>query len=202
MNVKTTDIPSSLCEKEKTDFPGHWSNGVKRDVSEKENIVHETNLCTVIKDKYPKAKHHYLILPKEYIHSISYLNTSHIDLIRHMIAQGEELGEKLKKGEADSIEFKLGFHALPSMALLHMHVISSDFDSPCLKHKRHWNSFTTSYFRPANVILAELDDTGHIAIDEVYYKNCLKKKLECHICHEKMESMPKLKEHVKSHFKT
>ena len=29
---------------------------------------------------------------------------------------------------------------------LHMHVISQDFDSPCLKTKKHWNSFTTSYF--------------------------------------------------------
>ena len=29
---------------------------------------------------------------------------------------------------------------------LHMHVISQDFNSPCLKTKKHWNSFTTSYF--------------------------------------------------------
>ena len=202
MSVKTTEKLSPLCESRKTDFLGHWSNGLRRDVSRKENIVHETNLCTVIKDKYPKAKHHYLILPKEYIHSISYLNTSHIDLIRHMIAQGEELGKKLKKGEAENVEFKLGFHAVPSMALLHMHVISSDFDSFCLKCKRHWNSFTTSYFRPANLILAELEEVGHIAIDELYYKSCLKTQMECHICHEKMESMPKLKEHIKSHFKT
>lgn len=30
---------------------------------------------------------------------------------------------------------------------LHMHVISQDFDSPCLKNKTHWNSFTTDFFR-------------------------------------------------------
>jgi len=29
---------------------------------------------------------------------------------------------------------------------LHMHVISQDFNSPCLKTKKHWNSFTTEYF--------------------------------------------------------
>ena len=29
---------------------------------------------------------------------------------------------------------------------LHMHVISQDFDSPSLKTKKHWNSFTTEYF--------------------------------------------------------
>ena len=27
-----------------------------------------------------------------------------------------------------------------------MHVISQDFDSPSLKNKKHWNSFTTPYF--------------------------------------------------------
>ena len=29
---------------------------------------------------------------------------------------------------------------------VHMHVISDDFISPCLKTKKHWNSFTTGYF--------------------------------------------------------
>lgn len=29
---------------------------------------------------------------------------------------------------------------------VHLHVISQDFDSPCLKNKKHWNSFTTEYF--------------------------------------------------------
>jgi aprataxin len=34
--------------------------------------------------------------------------------------------------------FRLGFHSAPSMRALHLHVISSDFDSPCLKNKKHW----------------------------------------------------------------
>ena len=29
---------------------------------------------------------------------------------------------------------------------VHLHVISQDFNSPCLKTKKHWNSFTTEYF--------------------------------------------------------
>ena len=28
----------------------------------------------------------------------------------------------------------------------HIHVISQDFESPCLKHKKHYNSFTTEFF--------------------------------------------------------
>lgn len=35
-------------------------------------------------------------------------------------------------------------------SLLHMHVISQDFKSECLKTKKHWNSFTTDFFQPVN----------------------------------------------------
>ena len=37
----------------------------------------------------------------------------------------------------------MGFHAIPSMPQLHMHVVSQEFDSACLKTKRHYNTFTT-----------------------------------------------------------
>lgn len=33
-----------------------------------------------------------------------------------------------------------------SYSQVHLHVISQDFDSPSLKNKKHWNSFTTDYF--------------------------------------------------------
>ncbi len=35
--------------------------------------------------------------------------------------------------------WRIGFHSLPSMRQLHMHVVSTDFDSPKLKTKEHWN---------------------------------------------------------------
>ena len=44
------------------------------------------------------------------------------------------------------IFFRYGYHTIPSMLQLHLHVISCDFVSPCLKTKRHWNSFTTEFF--------------------------------------------------------
>lgn len=45
-------------------------------------------------------------------------------------------------------EFRIGFHAEPSMLHLHMHVISTDFHSPTLKTQRHYNSFNTALFIP------------------------------------------------------
>ncbi len=41
---------------------------------------------------------------------------------------------------------RIGFHAKPSMDHLHLHVLSTDFLSPCLKTKKHWNSFNTEHF--------------------------------------------------------
>lgn len=45
-------------------------------------------------------------------------------------------------------DFKIGYHAEPSMQHLHMHVISTDFNSPTLRTQRHWNSFHTKLFIP------------------------------------------------------
>lgn len=41
---------------------------------------------------------------------------------------------------------KFEIKALFCCSHVHLHVISQDFDSPCLKNKKHWNSFTTDYF--------------------------------------------------------
>lgn len=43
-------------------------------------------------------------------------------------------------------DFKIGYHASPSMQRLHLHVVSNDFESPSLKTKIHWNSFNTELF--------------------------------------------------------
>lgn len=50
--------------------------------------------------------------------------------------------------QEDLNNFQIGFHNPPSMQRLHMHVISRDFVSGCLKTKKHWNSFNTRLFLP------------------------------------------------------
>lgn len=54
----------------------------------------------------------------------------------------------LPKGRDWSSEIKVGFHAQPSMSHLHVHIFSRDMHSPCLKHKKHYNSFTTPFLVP------------------------------------------------------
>jgi aprataxin len=55
-----------------------------------------------------------------------------------------------------SLVFKTGFHAVPSMDLLHAHIVSQDFDSSWLKTKKHWNSFASEFFLSAEFVLSEL----------------------------------------------
>lgn len=120
----------------------HWSLGLLESMNDPESVVKKTKEAVVITDKYPKAKIHYLVLPQNDINSIYKLDKTHIDLL-------EEFGDIFKdiQNETD-LPLRAGFHAVPSMQRLHMHVISTDMVSPCLKTKVHWNSFTTKFFRP------------------------------------------------------
>jgi aprataxin len=62
------------------------------------------------------------------------------------------------------LKFRIGFHAIPSMRQLHMHVISQDFDSDHLKNKKHWNSFTTNFFVDADFLISKLASKGSVHV--------------------------------------
>ena len=80
-----------------------------------------------------------------------------------MIERMNELAQDQMK-EIDSTGFKRGFHAIPSMNRLHLHCISQDFDSPSLKNKKHWNSFTSSFFIPADEVIFRLKKDGKVQV--------------------------------------
>ncbi|KFM80745.1 Aprataxin, partial [Stegodyphus mimosarum] len=97
-------------------------------------------------------------------------------------------------------KFRIGYHAVPSMSHLHLHVISQDFDSPCLKTKVHWNSFTTRYFIESKDIIKQLKTQGSVQlIDPETAKELLKQPLRCHVCRKELPTIPKLKDHVLVH---
>jgi len=71
------------------------------------------------------------------------------DKAREDILNGEvdipERGE-LPEGRDWEKDVMSGIHAHPSMNHLHIHVMSVDRYSDCLKHRKHYNSFTTPFF--------------------------------------------------------
>ena len=175
----------------------HWSKGLLTSMQDPSMIVTSDDQTVMIRDMYPKAKHHYLVLPREDIPSMKDLNTSHVPLLEHMLQVATEYVPQLAERK---LKFKYGFHAAASMARLHMHVISCDFDSVHLKTKRHWNIFTTEFFMDAQAIISALKHTGKLDLfDKVKCDMLLKRSLQCHVCGEALPTMPKLKLHIKEH---
>ncbi|XP_014208258.1 aprataxin [Copidosoma floridanum] len=126
----------------------HWSLGLLTDMNNPEAKLKEDDQIVVIKDKYPKARHHILILPKKNIADLTAVTRDDSKILYHMDAVAREFVSR-----HNEYEFKVGYHAVPSMKQLHLHVISTDFDSPCLKTKIHWNSFNTAFFISSTVSL-------------------------------------------------
>lgn len=141
----TTETTSTKIQK-------HWSLGLMESMKDPETIVKKTDNIVVIHDKYPKAKIHYLVLPEDNLNSIYKLNSSHVSLLEEFGDFYEEI-----KAEHKGHTLRAGFHAVPSMQRLHMHIISTDMVSPCLKTKIHWNSFTTKFFLPYHGKLIEIE---------------------------------------------
>lgn len=82
----------------------------------------------------------------------------------------------------------------PSMRQLHLHVITQDFDSKHLKNKRHWNTFTTAFFRDSVDVIEEIGSRGEAAL--VNKESVLSMELRCHRCRSAHPNIPKLKWHI------
>jgi aprataxin len=126
-------------------------------------FMNENYVC--IYDKYPKAKHHCLLMPRLgmlKVSSINELTPHHLDELKRFHALARNIVHELQTsisnaGDHPIPEFKLGYHAIPSLTPLHLHIISTDFDSSCMKTKHHINSFTSKFFVTAEALEAHLE---------------------------------------------
>ncbi|CAL1541380.1 unnamed protein product [Lymnaea stagnalis] len=174
---------------------GGWSQGLLAAMNNPEVVIDSDDQLVVIKDKYPKALFHFLVLPKRNIPNLKSLTQKDLELLKHIHKKGEEIANRANK----ELRFRLGYHAVPSMSHLHMHVISQDFNSPCLKNKKHWNSFNTHYFIDSVDLIREIEKTGHWKSDQAEMNAFLKKDLRCHVCKEVFQTIPSLKAHISLH---
>lgn len=173
----------------------HWTMALVASMENPEQRVKEDDTMVVIKDKYPKAQFHYLVLPKANIPSLWHVTKEHEDLLLHMAQVAKKLTE-----EHPESEFLIGYHAVPSMQRLHLHVISTDFNSPCLKTRYHWNSFTTPFFLHSADICNQLREKGELKkIDTEISAQYLQTPLKCHKCPAGPKNMPDLKRHLLTH---
>lgn len=75
--------------------------------------VFQDEKVVVIKDKYPKARYHWLVLPWYSISSLKALRREHVELLEHMQQIGEHMVQQCPG--SDRTHFRLGYHAVPSM---------------------------------------------------------------------------------------
>ncbi|XP_018561611.1 aprataxin [Anoplophora glabripennis] len=184
-------------EEKKLKPSGHWTTGLLKTIEDPKYIVSSDDLVTVIKDVYPKAEFHYLILPKEDISSLKSVKKDHLHLLNHMEATANKLVAEEKHKHRN---FKISYHAEASMLRLHLHVISDDMNSPCVKTKKHWNSFNTDFFLKSTDVIEGLKENGKVILpsrDEC--KKYMETPLKCHKCEYLPKHMPDLKRHILKH---
>ena len=80
---------------------------------------------------------------------------------------------------------------------LHVHVLSKDMVSPCMKHRKHYQTFNTPFFVPLDAFpLAEDDERRHPG-----HAGYIERKLLCWRCGEDFgNKFAKLKVHLAEEF--
>ena len=159
-----------------------------------ENCLFVDETCVMMKDKFPKAKFHALVLARspKLLSPQDIRSAKDLEIVEHM----KSVAIKVMEEQSIPLKYcKLGFHSAPSLAQLHMHVISLDFNSPCLKTKVHWNSFTQREFF--------IDCTSTINLDMFHYNvqekaALLKSDMHCPVCGIFLKNMPEAKSHYYS----
>lgn len=118
---------------------------------------------------------------------------------RQAVLDGEAAEDdgQLPPGRDWSKEIVVGIHAVPSMSHLHVHVLSRDMHSPSLKHRKHYNSFTTPFLVNLDDFPLAADDPRRRTKDEAY----LNWDLRCWRCGTNFGNRFKeLKEHLETEF--
>lgn len=105
--------------------------------------------------------------------------------------------EELPPGRDWEAEVMVGVHANPSMNDMHIHIMSRDRHSDRLKHRRHYNSFSSDFFVPLDDFpLAEDDRRRHPG-----HEGYLERDMKCWQCGKNFRNQFKLlKAHLEEEF--
>ncbi|KAF2838028.1 HIT domain-containing protein [Patellaria atrata CBS 101060] len=92
-----------------------------------------------------------------------------------------------------------GVHASPSMNHLHVHVLSTDRHSECMKHRKHYNSFATPFLVPVEDLPLQEDDLRWHPGRAGY----LDENMRCWRCRKDFgNKFKRLKEHLEEEFES
>ncbi|PIA32381.1 hypothetical protein AQUCO_04500173v1 [Aquilegia coerulea] len=160
----------------------------------KNDVIEILDDVVVLNDLYPKARKHLLVLARtDGLDHLADVGEEHLQLLRNMHAVGEKWAKQFSSDDA-SLIFRLGYHSVPSLRQLHLHVISQDFNSTHLKNKKHWNSFNTAFFRDSVDVIDEISKDGKAKLNSD--EKLMSMELRCHRCRSAHPNIPRLKSHI------
>ncbi|KAH0602548.1 uncharacterized protein H6S33_008629 [Morchella sextelata] len=201
-------------------------------------VIAHNSACVFIKDLFPKASIHALLLPRDpqkclvnpfdafedevFLEEMKkqaetlkklvakdlkrrYGKFSEKDKKFSEYEQREAMGELVEsevrpQGRDWESEVKVGFHAGPSMNHLHVHVISRDNYSSCLKKALHYNSFNTNFFVNIEELPLSKSERNYRQSSDTR-KSQLSQDFECWRCGMNFKrSFVRLKEHLAIEF--
>lgn len=79
-----------------------WSSGLLNSMKNPKYIVYKDKQIVIIKDMYPKAKYHLLVIPQEDVSEIRKVNITHLPLLKYMDQKGREIAHNI----APNVKFK------------------------------------------------------------------------------------------------
>jgi Scavenger mRNA decapping enzyme C-term binding/AAA domain len=173
-------------------------------------VLYCDSQCIIIPDKFPKSRYHILVLARDQrLQGPLDLTIADSAVVQHMKTIGIKYATEHYAPDStggENFEFSVGFHSVPSMRQLHLHVLSKDYDSVNLKNKKHWNSFTTPFFLDVDWVVDQLESLSGVggSIQSSQYLNydveekerLLKQPMRCPKCRAALSRMPDVKAHV------
>ena len=176
-----------------------WEDGLTYGMSDPTQIFEEDDLTVTLFDAFPKARYHFLVVPREDLHSVKELTRDYLELLKHIHKVAENLIERVCRKEPNT-PFRFGYHAVPSLKRLHLHIISQDFDSPKLWKQHHWNTFNTEYFMDSSKVIEDIEKDGKVEVDDKAYEALLEQRMKCNACPEQFSDISLLKSHLQEHY--
>ena len=85
--------------------------------------IYEDDLCIAIKDKFPAAPHHYLVIPRKAIPRLCDSEPEDQALLGHLTQVAVKVAEQQGIGDAFRMVINNGAEAGQSVFHLHLHVI-------------------------------------------------------------------------------
>lgn len=162
------------------------------------DIIYYNEEVIILKDLFPKSKVHLLVMPRDAELSKqtpqqAFSNARNIEWIKPYLEMGKDLAIKefnknwkgKTVGDGDDVELIVCCHSVPSLNNLHIHILTDDLSSPCMKNRKHYNSFKTKFAIKFNEFPLPGDDVRtdqllkqDLVYNGVNYKNQFKEMKE------------------------